>query len=73
MQQRSNSILNSYTIKILARASRGKAEERSEERSEAQREPSADSEEKIKRFFFGFVLHVCTQVGEASGAYLPGG
>ena len=28
---------------------------------------------KIKRFFFGFVLHVCTQVGEASGAYLPGG
>ena len=69
LQQRSNSILNSYTIKILARASCGKAEER----SEAQREPSADSEGKKKRFFFWVVLHVCTQVGEASGAYLPGG
>lgn len=51
LQQRSNSILNSYTIKILARASRGKAEER----SEAQREPALVQirREKKKVFFLG--------------------
>lgn len=49
LQQRSNSILNSYTIKILARASRGKAEER----SEAQREPAlVQIRRKKKKFFF---------------------